>query len=84
MEPIMMLGMTAAVFTTCAFLPQVIKTASTRHTKDLSLMMFVLTAIGVALWMTYGIFRSDYPVMIANFLTLSLSLYIIYLKFRYG
>ena len=84
MDLIFLIGSAAAVLTTVSFLPQVIKAHTSRHTKDLSLMMFVLFSLGLALWTIYGIALRSVPVIAANTVTLSLSLYLIYLKVRYG
>jgi MtN3 and saliva related transmembrane protein len=83
-EVIEIIGFAAACFTTVAFLPQVIKAHNSRHTKDLSLVMFVLFSIGLILWIIYGINLNSVPVIVANSVTLLLSLYLIYLKVKYG
>jgi len=67
-----------------ALVPQVVKAFQTRHTKDISLAMFVLTASGVFLWAIYGFFINSAPVMIANTATLGLCLTLISLKIKYG
>lgn len=83
-DGVLLLGSAAAVLTTAAFLPQVIKAHTTRHTKDISLAMFVLTAAGVTLWAAYGIVLRSVPVIVANSLVLLLSGYLIYLKIKHG
>lgn len=84
MDSLLIIGMLAAAFTTIAFLPQVIKAHSSRHTKDLSLVMFVLFSIGLVLWIVYGAALRSAPVLAANSVTLLLALYLIYLKIKYG
>ena len=44
--------------------------------------MYVAFALGVALWLTFGVMIGHWPIMIANALTLALSL-IVALKLRY-
>jgi MtN3 and saliva related transmembrane protein len=83
-DTVFLLGITAAALTTGGLLPQVIKAHTTRHTKDISLAMFVMSAVGVALWIVYGVMVNVLPVIIANSLTLCLMLYIVYLKIKYG
>lgn len=78
------LGITAACLTTAAFLPQVIKARQTKHTKDLSIGMYIAFNIGIALWVIYGVLMHAVPVIIANTLTLILSGYLLLLKIRYG
>ena len=44
MSMIAVLGLAAGFCTTVAFVPQVLKTWQTRHTKDISLVMFLILA----------------------------------------
>ena len=73
----------AGTCTTVSFLPQVIKVYRTRHTKDLSLPMYVIFSLGALLWACYGIAIYSLPVIIANSITFILSLYILAMKLRY-
>jgi MtN3 and saliva related transmembrane protein len=45
--------------------------------------MYVAFALGVALWLTFGVMIGNWPIIIANALTLALSLTIVALKLRY-
>jgi MtN3 and saliva related transmembrane protein len=83
-DVILAIGTAAAVLTTISFLPQVIKAHRTRHTGDLSLVMLVLLAAGIALWLVYGIMLGEAPMMGANSVTLVLVSYLLVLKIRYG
>jgi len=83
MDFVQVLGLAAGSLTTLSFLPQVIKTWKTKSAKDLSLVMFLLFCLGVALWLAYGILVSDMPVIIANAVTLVLSSIILFFKFRF-
>lgn len=84
MESIIFLtGAIAAVITTTAFLPQVIKAHKTKHTKDLSLSMYVGLSVGIFLWILYGFLLNSSPIIIANIITFILSLYIVFLKLKY-
>lgn len=84
MTAIFIIGLLAATLTTTAFLPQVIKAHQTRHTKDLSLAMYFLTAGGLVLWTVYGILLAAPPIILANTITLVLCSYLLYLKLRHG
>ncbi len=84
MKWIPLIGFTAAALTTLAFLPQVIKTWKIRETKDISLLMYVAFVVGVFLWFCYGILIGDYPVSIANGITLLLASIILIAKIKYG
>jgi MtN3 and saliva related transmembrane protein len=83
MNTIQLLGMTAGALTTAAFLPQVVKTWKTRSAKDLSLGMFSLFCLGVALWLVYGLMVKDLPVIAANLITLMLASTLLFFKLRW-
>jgi len=72
------IGYLAAFFTTVAFIPQVYKIFKTNQTEDISLALFVTFCLGVVLWLVYGILLSSMPMIFANSVTLSLTLYILY------
>ena len=78
------IGYAAAVLTTAAFLPQVIKTVRSGKTKDISLGMYLLLCSGIALWLAYGLIIGAMPVIVANLVTLILSGTILLMKLRNG
>ncbi len=77
---ITLLGFVAACLTTISFVPQVYKIWKTNNTEGISLEMFLLFTLGVALWFIYGIIKQDMAVSIANLFTLIMSSYILYKK----
>ncbi|MCI4669027.1 MAG: SemiSWEET transporter [Bacteroidia bacterium] len=77
------IGFTAAILSTVTFLPQVVKTWKSRSAKDLSLSMYLLVVSSVFMWLVYGILKVDWPIILANIVTLSLSSIILYFKIRY-
>jgi len=77
------IGFFAAFCTTIAFVPQVIKVYKSKSTKDISLYMFLIFTIGVLSWLIYGIIIFNIPVILANAVTLVLSLIILIYKLRY-
>ena len=83
MNFIQLLGLSAGMLTTIAFLPQVIKTWKERSAKGLSLGMFSLFCTGVALWLAYGILVRDIPVIAANLLTLMLATTLLFFKLSF-
>jgi MtN3 and saliva related transmembrane protein len=83
METVTLLGLMAGTFTTVSFVPQVIKIWQTKSARDVSLGMFLLFALGVALWMAYGFLVVSLPIIIANAITLALAVVIIFFKLKY-
>ena len=77
------IGFFAAFCTTIAFLPQALKVYKSKSTKDISLYMFIIFTIGVFSWLVYGIIISDLPIILANAVTLILSLFILLFKLKY-
>lgn len=66
MDFISILGFTAALFTTICNIPQAVKIIRTRQTKDISALSYLALFIGLVLWVIYGFFRNDWPLIIAN------------------
>jgi MtN3 and saliva related transmembrane protein len=83
MEPTTALGLVAATLTTSAFVPQLTKVWRSKSAHDLSYGMFTVFSLGIALWLLYGVLRADLPVILANAVTLVLSVAILLLKVRY-
>jgi MtN3 and saliva related transmembrane protein len=83
MNGIQILGLMAGCLTTAAFLPQVVKTWKSRSAKDLSLGMFSLFCLGVAMWLAYGLAVKDLPVIAANLVTLLLASTLLFFKLRF-
>ena len=76
-------GLIAGVLTTIAYLPQVRKTWKTKSVKELSLSMYLVMFTGVSLWLTYGILMQSISIILANTVTIILTLIIIYFKLKY-
>ena len=66
------IGLIAAVCTTFAFIPQVMKVWKTKQTKDLSLRMYSIMFIGILLWLVYGIRIDSLSIILANAVTATL------------
>lgn len=74
------IGTIAATLTTSCFIPQALRVVRTRHTKDISLSMYIMFCSGVLCWLVYGWIIKSWPVVIANGITLPLALIILYTK----
>jgi len=77
------IGLLAAACTTIAFVPQLIRVWQLRSAREISLIMFSVFSLGVFLWLVYGILIHSVPVILANAVTLVLSLAILALKLRF-
>lgn len=77
-------GYLAATLTTSAFVPQVWLTWRSKDVSGISLGMYSVFTLGVALWLLYGLSLGAWPVTIANMVTLALAVAILVMKLRYG
>jgi MtN3 and saliva related transmembrane protein len=73
-------GYAAAILTTMAFIPQVIKSWRTRDLSGVSLTMYSLFTAGVTLWLVYGIILGAWPIIVANTITVALASVMLALK----
>lgn len=78
------LGFIAGLITTGSFVPQAYKVFRTKETKDLSAGMYTIFICGLILWIAYGIRVSAISIIIANTVSILLSLYILIMKLKHG
>ena len=76
-------GTIAACLTTASFLPQVWLSFKTRDVSGVSLGMYSVFTVGVALWLVYGLLLGAWPIVVANAITLLLALAILGMKLRF-
>ena len=79
-----LIGSVAAMLTTVSFIPQAWHSFKTRDVSGISLGMYSVFTVGVALWLLYGVLLQSWPLMIANTITLLLALAILGMKLRFG
>ncbi len=77
-------GYFAAILTTAAFLPQLIKTLKTKKAEDVSLITLIMFICGVGSWIIYGHAISSFPILLANIITFILNLFILISKIYYA
>ena len=78
------IGSVAAVLTTASFIPQAWHSFKTRDVSGVSLGMYSVFTLGLALWLLYGVLLQSWPLMIANSITLLLAAAILAMKLRFG
>ena len=77
-------GYFAAILTTAAFLPQLIKTLKTKKADDVSSITLIMFICGVVSWIIYGYKISSAPILIANIITFLLNSFILISKIYYS
>jgi MtN3 and saliva related transmembrane protein len=83
MDHVTLIGLLAGTLTTIAFIPQLQQTWRTRSAQDVSLGMLLTFVTGVFLWLIHGLMLRALPIILANLITLLLTLAILILKVRY-
>ncbi len=78
------IGLLAGLVTTSGFIPQVIKGYRSGSMEDVSLFMPLLLMMGMTLWLIYGVFLSDLPIVLWNGIAIGLNVVLIALKMRSG
>ena len=77
-------GSLAAILTTVSFFPQAWHSFKTRDVSGVSLGMYSVFTVGVALWLIYGLLLRAWPIVVANVITLGLALAILGMKVVFG
>lgn len=78
------LGLIAGAVTSMGYLPQLYRGYKTKKLDDVSYYMPGILAIGMTLWMIYGIFLEAIAVIVANIFGVSCSIVLIIMKKIYS
>lgn len=83
METTDLLGYVAGTLTTIALVPQAWRAFRTKDVSGISLRMYCIFTIGIAVWLAYGILLKETPMMLANGVSLVLALAVLAAKLKY-
>lgn len=64
-------GYLAALLSSLCWIPQAVQILRTRDTRSLSLPTNLLLLSAVSLWLIYGLMLGDWPIIIANVISVS-------------
>ena len=78
-----LIGLCGGAFTNLGLVPQAVQAYRTRSVNDLSLHFILLTMIGIVLWLTYGLTKDLWSVILWNSLTLGMLATLIFAKLRF-
>lgn len=81
MDAIQIVGLFAAALTTAANLPQAYIIIREKSTQHVSSVTYGLLFLGTGGWVVYGVMKSDWPILIANAISLLACAVILLLKF---
>ena len=74
------LGFVAAGFSNIAYVPQFYRIWTTRSARDVSFGMYAFLMTGAMIWLVYGLLTKQRPILVNNFITLSLRSSVLILK----
>lgn len=77
------IGFIAAILTSASFIPQAIQVIRTKDTSGISLLMYSMFVLGVALWTVHGFIINDLAVIGANIVTFIFAFIVLAYKIRY-
>jgi MtN3 and saliva related transmembrane protein len=77
------IGLAASIMVTVAYIPEVIETVKSKHTRDLSLLWIVTLAIGQVLFFVYGVGIASIPLSIAAGSAVIMMLVMLACKLKY-
>lgn len=80
MDATALVGAAAALCSVTKFLPQAWKVIRTHDTASISRRMYILSTLGFALWLNYGLLLGQWPLIITNGICLLLSGFILIMK----
>ncbi|KAA2233153.1 SemiSWEET family sugar transporter [Salinarimonas soli] len=80
MDIVTVVGYLAALCSTTSFAPQAWRIVKTRDTSAISSKMYIITVVGFALWLAYGIIKGEWPLTLTNGICLALSAFILVMK----
>lgn len=80
MTTVEIVGFSASLLSVLNQFPQAIKVFQTKDTHSISLLMYCIVVVCIALWLVYGIMLMDAPLIWANALSLIPIVYIFIMK----
>jgi MtN3 and saliva related transmembrane protein len=78
------IGIAAGLLTSVSFIPQLIKTVRTKKADDVSVFMLITRGVGLALWVIYGLMKSDIPVLATFSLSFVINAAVTFFKIKYS
>ncbi|KYK27853.1 hypothetical protein AYK20_01855 [Thermoplasmatales archaeon SG8-52-1] len=79
-----LLGLIAGAITSMGFIPQLVRGYKTKKLEDVSYLMPIILAFGMALWLAYGIYKEALAIICANTFAIICCLILITMKKIYS
>ena len=84
MDLTQIIGIVAGILTATSLIPQLIKILKEKKADDVSPLMLIILLAGLGLWATYGIMKTDWPIIVTNSFSFLLNTVVLFLRFRYS
>lgn len=83
MQAEQIIGIGAGICTGVSLLPQLIKIMKEKRADGTSAGMLIILLAGLAGWITYGILKNDFPIIVTNSFSLVINVWIMILSKKY-
>ena len=83
-DVVVIVGVAAGILTAASMMPQVIKTIKTKKAEHVSALMLIILIGGVILWVIYGCFKKDLPIICTNSFSLLVNITMLFLRWKFG
>ena len=84
MDKTQWIGIIAGILTATSMLPQLIKVIKKKEAEDLSMKMLIVLMSGIALWIVYGFYQDDIPIIATNIFSLLINLVLTGFRVKYA
>ncbi len=80
---ITIVGLAASICTGTSMIPQLVKLFKSKKSDDISFAMLAILMAGLALWVTYGLLKEDYIIIVSNGFSFVVATVILILGIKY-
>ena len=77
------IGIGAGICTAVSMLPQLFKIVREKKAEDISYYMIAVLLIGLAGWVTYGVLKTDIPIIVTNAFSFALNTVVLFFSIKY-
>ena len=83
MDPIDILGLLCAMLTGILYIPQLVHMIKRKSTKDVSYLFLILTIFNSIMWVVYGFYENNIPIILSDIFIFLTSVIMLIVKIFY-
>jgi MtN3 and saliva related transmembrane protein len=83
MDPIDILGLLCAMLTGILYIPQLVHMIKRKSTKDVSYLFLILTILNSIMWVVYGFYKINIPIILSDIFIFLTSVIMLIVKIFY-